>query len=216
VADQENRDLARTAALSAWAFITLVLLFSVVFLMREMIRQGQKPLGIDSASTAVVDATTPPGAQQMRDIALYFPSRRPFQLDEESYRIQYDTTAANCRAALEALIQGPRQEGNPVLSPTLHVRGVYLTSEGDLIVDFSRELEAGTQQSVANESLMLQSLLKTLFQTALRGTDNLAVVRIQILMEGLPLGDQFPKHVDMSEPFAAELFMTTKTGVPNV
>jgi hypothetical protein len=115
-------------------------------------------------------------------------------------------TQENCRRALQALIEGPRQNGRfPILPPGVDVRGVYLISGGELSVDFSAELryDATRPKSHAAETLMTYGVVNTLAQSALRGMgsqEENSVKRVRFLFTGLPMDESFPEHIDLTEP----------------
>ena len=136
--NQRRQELLRTLFLALWGMITLILLFTVGFLViltaqkREELRaleaipEGPFPLGIDAQ-----------GARSTREVKLFFAATDKTALRPETRRIEFtDRTVANCREALEALIEGPRERLGEVLPPTAKIRGIYLLDNGELVVDF--------------------------------------------------------------------------------
>lgn len=198
--------LLRTALMALWGMATLVLFFSVILLAYEMIRRGQNPLELsfDSpTSTAAQKDDTQP--KTTREILLYFANAQGTALAPERRRIEWgDHTAENARKALEALIEGPRDILVPVLSPASEIRGAYLLDGGELILDFSRDLEAGQIKSAAAELLMVQGIVASLTQPALRGQGAAAVKKVRFLFEGSPPQDTFPAHIDLSQPVSPQ------------
>ena len=71
--DPKERELVRTALLAAWGMGTLVLVFSVVLLVYEMIQTGQDPLDLSALRP---DSRQAPDQQEpsrtTREILLYF------------------------------------------------------------------------------------------------------------------------------------------------
>lgn len=199
-------DIVRTFALSLWGLLTLVLLFTVLMLVNQMLRAGQDPL---EAMRATPETNTPrtqarPAlALGLKEVALFFADADGRYLSPQVQALEFtDSTVENCRTVLEALIVGPKQGGAPVLSPAVRVRAIYLLENGDLVVDFSREFasEHARVKSASMEALMVQAIATTLAQGPLQSKGEPAVRRVRILVEGSPPTDAFPAHVDLSEP----------------
>lgn len=185
---------------------TLVLLFCVVFLVYEMFQRGQDPLDV-----ALIRPVSQPLAQDdenpktTREIQLYFTDGQSMALTPENRRIEFtDSTVENSRRALEALIEGPRDLLAPVLPPTTKIRGLYLLDKGELVVDFSRDLEAGHIKSASAELLMVHGIVASLAQPALKGRQEPPVRTVRFLFEGSPPQETFPAHIDLSEPVAPD------------
>jgi spore germination protein GerM len=199
-------NVVKTALFALWGMATLVLLFSVALLVYEMVKKGQNPLEftiLDEARRVTIPEAADVAEQETRGIQVYFGNASGSALVAESRRVMYsaDHTLENCRTALDALINGPdTPEAVKTLSPDTKIRGIYLLEDGELAVDFSRDLETGHIPSVSAEMLMVQSIVTTLTQSALRGKDETVIRKIRFLFEGSPPGDSFPVHIDLSGP----------------
>ncbi len=196
-----NDNTTRSILITAWGMATLVLIFCVALLARELYHAGP---------TATTVPTTPRGRVAIsnssaddtigtKEVALYFAAPSLPGVLAETRRIEFsDSTTENCKRTLLELINGPRHTLLPTLPPTTKVRGVFLLKSGELIVDFSRELEAGMPQSLGAELLMIQSITQTLTQPALRGAAGPTIRSIRFLFEGSTSQDTFPTHLDIS------------------
>jgi len=204
-----RKDIVRNFALSVWGFVTLVLFFVVALLVNEMIENGQDPL--DSLRNPTPDSTNESRtaarsttALGEREIQLYFAGENGQHLQPVLATFEArDSTVENCKSALELLAKGPSGgAGVPVLPPGVRTRAVYLLSNGELVIDFSRELmtELSRRKSASIESLMVQGVLHTLTQRALQTKGESAVRRIRFLIEGSTPPDNFPAHLDLSNP----------------
>jgi len=203
-----RKEALRSLGLAAWGLLTLVLLFTVVMLINEMLKAGQDPLGAirGTPDTTTADAAParPTTASGMKDVALFFADPTGRMLLTESARIEAaDSTIANCRTALERLIAGPRESLTPVLPDATKVRAIYLRENGELVIDFSRELQAafGRMRSASVESLLAYGVVQTVTQRALHVEGDPQVKTVRILIEGAPPSEGFPAHIDYSEPF---------------
>lgn len=209
---EQRRDILRKLLLAVWSMATLVLLFCVVLLVREMIRTGRDPLAAlrpeprpqpgQPAPVGPLDTT--PGT---RDLTLYFANADAHGLAPETRSLEHgDSTVENCRGALKALIAGPKKPLTPILPANTQIRGLYLLEGGEMVVDFSRELisERGRFTSASTEALMVQGVVNTLTQEAVRGKAGPPVQRVRFLFEGSPPYETFPAHIDLSDPVAPD------------
>ena len=199
---QTENSLARSALMTAWGMATLVLLFCVIFLVYEIVQRGQNPgvntlLRISSPHTDNREGAP----STTRDIQLYFATADGSGLTPESRRIEIgSSTVENVRRALNALIEGPRDVLTPVLPPSTKLRGLYLLAEGELVIDFTRDLEAGHIKSAWAELLMVRSIVSSAIQPALNGRGAPPLTRVRFLFEGSPPQDTFPAHIDLTDP----------------
>jgi len=203
-----RKDIVRNFALSVWGLVTLVLFFVVGLLVNEMIQSGQDPL--DSLRSVSPEepseqrtAARPTTALGEREIQLYFADEEGRHLQPVVVTMEYrDSTIENCKMALELLAKGPSGgAGVPVLPPGVRARAMYLLNNGELVIDFSRELmtELSRRKSASIEALMVQGVLHTLTQRALQTRGESAVRRIRFLIEGSTPPDNFPAHLDLSD-----------------
>ncbi len=195
-------------ALSLWALATLVLCVVVAAMAAEMIKTGRSPV---TALTAPLETGDNAGERAsdtapktLKTAQLYFAAEDESGLAPEPASLEWGPrTVENCRRALTALVAGPRQPGLAAVFPEgTRVRGVYLLDGGELVVDFSNEISLGAmrQRSAAREALLTQAIATTLVQEALRGTDDQGLRSVRILIEGAPPLEQFPAHLDWSQP----------------
>jgi hypothetical protein len=205
-----RRRALRRVLLSIWAFLTLVLIFCVILLALEMVRQGQDPLAsVKNANRQIPPSVSITESAATKEVTLFFASADGRQLVPELGRIDFtDSTIENCRKALEALIRGPRDPLTPILPSSTKIRGMYLLEKDVLVVDFSMELEAELKRvrSASVEGLMTYGIVNTLTQPALQTGSQQAqmasVKTVRFLVEGAPPLESFPSHVDMSMPIS--------------
>ena len=210
---QKRREILRSLFLALWAMFTMVLFFMVVLLVREMLETGGDPLAAlrpESAPSApeAASASRPaPAGLASREIRLYFATPDASALVPEPKTIEYsESTVENCRAALAALAAGPRDILTPVLDASAKVRALYLREDGELVVDFSRELQSKHTRfkSASLEALMLYAIVNTVSQDALHAGDGPVVRTVRILIEGMPPTEVFPGHLSWETPVAPD------------
>lgn len=197
--------------LALWAMGTLVLLFIVFLLIREIARSGRDPMAAFQASDAPAVAQEPAqnrtASLGFREIQLYFASADGRSLAPEKREIEFtESTVENCKMVLAALIEGPRSGGAPILPPDAAVKSLFLRSDGELVINFSRALQARhTRFSGATlETLMVQGVVQTLSQNALQNPRDPQVRRVRFLIAENPPTEAFPAHIDLSEPVAPD------------
>jgi hypothetical protein len=190
---------------------TMILLFCVILLVREMMEQGQDPLAalrpeeIQLRASAAAPEEEP--SLGMRDIILYFSSQDGQLLAPEIRSMDFtNSTLENCRRALKLLIEGPREILTPVMPPATQINAMYLLEDGELVVDFSRELqgEPSRFRSASTESLLVFSVVNTLTQSALQAPGGAQVTRVRFLIESIRPQETFPAHLDLSQPLQAD------------
>jgi len=202
MADQRRKELVRAFVLALWGMMTLVLLFTLGFLIIVMAQQQEELAALE----AVPEGPFPPGmgareARSTRNVKIYFAATEKTALRPETRRIEFtDRTVTNCRMVLEALIEGPRERLGEVLPPTVKIRGIYLLDTGELVVDFSRDLVSDQMKSATAELLMVQAVVTSLCQASLQGEDQRPVLSIRFLFEGSPAQNTFPIHLYFSAP----------------
>lgn len=196
-----SRDVLKTALYTVWAMATLVLLFIVVFLVKQMVDQGLDPLAVTVEAQQQDEATPIASGRTVREVNLYFARTDSFALAPEQRRLDLSTSLEeNCFEALRALVEGPRTDLAPVMADDVSIRSVYRVGDGEIVIDFSRGLEVGHPKSAAAEMLFVRAIVATMSQAELRGTDEDRVRSVRFLFEGSPPQDSFPTHVDLSEP----------------
>lgn len=202
-----QKEVFRSGLLAMWGLGTLVLVFSVILLVYELSQREETPYTAANPKTNDgPTALTETESSAMREVQLYFASPQGAALVAETRPIELsERTVDNCRKILAALIEGPRDLLAPVLSPSTSVRGVYLMPGGELIVDFSRELEMGHIPSASAELLMVHAIVISLTQPAIKGRVGDRVGSVRFLFAGSPPTNTFPSHIDLSEPVTPDL-----------
>ncbi len=194
------KDVMRTAFISLWGVLTLVLLFTVGFLVYQLVQTSEGTV-VSGVPRVPVGTTTGEQAVQGRPVALYFADAARIRLVPEDRALTLtESTVDNCRAAFVALAEGPRSGSVPVMPVAAKTRAMYLLPSGELIVDLSREVESPLTRSASAEWLMIQAIVHTLAQPALQGANDRPVSTVRLLYEGSPMSEGFPSHVALTEP----------------
>ncbi len=206
MSSENRKDALRTFFFSLWGLFTLVLLFIVVMLWREMLRQDMDPLA--SVRNLEVETSVMPTRARTtttlgeQEVLLYFATGDGEALMPVTRSIEVtDSTTENCRAALQALILGPEADTQVEILPNnTEIRALYLLDTGELVVDLSREV-LGNQQyrSASMEALMTYGVVNTLAQGAVQAQGDTPVRMVRFLFEGSPPSESFPAHIDLSE-----------------
>ena len=210
---QFRQNALRTFFLAVWAMVTLILFAMVILLVREIAGSGRDPLGALSlaedggAAEPVRVASDRTSTTGSRVAQLFFAGAESSSLVTEEQQLNVTgSTVENCRNALQALIKGPRAGGAPILPPTAKVKALYLLPHGEMVINFSRELqeEYARRSSAVTEALLVQGVVHTVTQPALQNTQDPKVRKVRFLVEDAPPTDAFPAHIDLSEPVAPD------------
>ncbi len=208
-----RKNVLRSLFLSFWAMATLILVFVVILLIRDIASNGRDPLGAFSIAEEEQPQPqrTAPSRNTLtgeREVQLFFGANDGRHLLAESRQLPTgDSTVENCRTALEALIKGPLTDGTAILPPTVNVKALYLLPHGELVINFSRELQAEytRSDSAAAEALFVQGVVHTVIQSSLQNNLDPNVRKVRILVEDAPPTEAFPAHIDLSEPVAPDV-----------
>ena len=201
--------------LSLWAMGTLILLFIVILLVREIAANGRDPIGAfqlteeQQAERAPAARTTSVGT---REVNLYFSAPDGRSLVTEKRVLAFsNATVENCKTVLIALIEGPQTGGSPLLPNTVKVKSLFLLESGELVINFSRELQSEHARfsSAALESLMVQGIVQSVAQSAVHEGEGPRVSRVRFLIEDAPPTEAFPAHIDLGEPVAPDAHWLT-------
>ena len=214
--ETKPKNILRTAALSLGGLLTLILVFTLAMVLYDQYQRGQNPLSfaVGNPDIKVTEAPSPQrSAAASVDVPIYFAAPDSLHVRPENHKLELgSSTVQNCRVALERIIEGPDSPSLiPVVSNKAGVRAMYLLENGELIIDFSRSLEAGHIKTATAELLMIRSITETLFQDALRGERDTAVKSIRFLFEGSPYQYTFPAHIDLSEPISRTTTHTNRS-----
>jgi spore germination protein GerM len=206
-----RQDVLKHLWYSVWGLATLVLLFMVIFLSAELIELGGDPMEAltpGPGENAAGPAARPTSTVGEGAVELYFPAADGTGLEAVERTMSLtDSTVENCRAALDALIAGPQQGAMAQALPaSVQVRAMYLLDDGELVVDFSREIWSGQARfsSAALEGQMAFSVVNTLTQQSLQTAADPRVGEVRFLIEGAAPTDAFPAHLDLSTPLGPD------------
>lgn len=206
--EAERTRFFKRALLVLWAMATLILIFSLVLIVQDLMKQGYNPMPAPPKPSGETQTPPPPSSSVNRNVPLYFADANALGLVREIRELRLGPfTQENCRTVIEALIEGPRStELVRVLPRTAKIRNVFLLDNGELVIDFSREIQTDTSRpkSANAESLMVFSIASTLCQPSVQGEKDKPVRTIRLLFEGSPFPATFPEHLDFSQSFAPD------------
>ncbi len=207
----DRSNILKKLLLALWGMATLVLIFCVVLLVNEIRTRGQQPWDAVWQEAGKFPVPANPESQspatRAREVMLYFANANAQALSPERHSVEFsDSTVENCRQVLKRLIAGPREALTPVLPATTRIRAIYLRDDGELVVDFSRELvsEHVRLKSASLEALLVYGVVHTLAQPALQLHADRKIERVRFLFEGASPPESFPAHLDLSEPIAPD------------
>jgi hypothetical protein len=201
----------RRALLAAWAMFTLILLFSVVLLVNEMMKLGHDPLAVSFNPPPPPADASEAQANQAREVPLFFANADGTALAPETRRVELgDSTLDNCRAVLLELIKGPKKDTLTPIFPSIAapesgIRALYLLEGGQLVVDLPHEiLFDAAHGSTSMEALLAYGVANTLVQPAVKGAPEDAVQSVLFLVDGSSPTERFATHLDLSRPVAPD------------
>lgn len=153
----------------------------------------------DTVARAQLDqAALQASAGPAQSVTLYFPVYAEGKLRGESRAMAMATDPADrIRQIVLALIEGPKQGAGSALSASAEVRGVFLSSDGTVYLDLSRNATGDFNPGIESETLAIYSVVDSL-------AANLPEVkRVQFLVQGQEV-DTLDGHADLTAPFTPD------------
>ncbi len=193
------KDVMRAAFYSLWGVLTLVLLFAVSFMFVRLSQTSGSNEPTARPSQGTLDLRDDASKADRPLVRLYFAHPAQIRLVAEDRALALTMeTRENCRAAILALIEGPSAGASPVLPAVTRLRAIYLLDSGELIVDFTRDIDAPALHSAGAEWLLAQALVHTLTQPGLQAATDRPVTSVRVLYEGSPADKGFPAHISLA------------------
>lgn len=181
-------DKKRIVWLSILAVLCLVLI--LLFLCTVLGERTKKRNPLDFQTDAQAEEPL-----ERKTITLFFPSENDGLLHSEEREIpDFASIALQARRTMEELIAGPSGDLiNPIPQDT-KLRELYLTSQGDAFVDFSREIRENHPFGSSADISTIYSIVHAL-------TENFKEIkRVYILIDGGER-DTLGGHIDLRRPF---------------
>lgn len=198
--DFRPHDVIRTAFYSLWGVLTLVLIFTVAFLVIRLTQTSEQVAMVTDAARAPRSVGNNADALSGRPVTLYFASPDALRLVPEQRTLPLtENTVENCRIAFAALAAGPQGTAVPVMPTTGAARAFYLLTSGELVIDLARDVESPETRSASAEWLLVQAIVHTLTQPALQASNDRPVSTVRLLFEGSPMADTFPTHIALQD-----------------
>lgn len=119
---------------------------------------------------------------------------------EERVLPTYQATLKNARAAIEALISGPKEALSRTIPEGTRLLSIYLMPEGTAYVDFDETITEKHPGGSASELLTIYSIVNTL---ALNFAE---IDRVKILIRGRE-SETLAGHISIQKPFEANLLL---------
>lgn len=153
----------------------------------------------DVALNSVVRMNPAAPALQKRQVHLYFAESSGKYLSAEQRLVEQPADVASAaRELVEALIQGPTQEGACTLPRDAGLRALFVTADGIAYVDFKADAFDFHPGGVETELMTIYSIVDTLVL-------NLEEVRQVKFLIGGQEAATLAGHVDVSRPFKADM-----------
>lgn len=142
---------------------------------------------------------TEPAAPEMTLVRLYFghPSDAFLVAEPRALLLPADPSAKALKI-MEALLEGPRQEGISVIPNGARLNSVFVDDKGICHVDFSREIRQNHPGGSAGEAMTIWSVVDTLVL-------NVDEIRsVNLLIEGQQ-EETLAGHLDIRRPLGPDL-----------
>jgi len=191
-----------------WLVAALVIILAVLVVVffqsgaREVIRKS--PPRTDAASAGEPGAPPDPDAKPTRKVSVFFVRPADGLLSPEEREIPAsDSLIQETEAFLAELIKGPAGDLAPALPAETKLGRVYVTKDGTVYVDFSRELAEKHPSGTAAEISTVYAVVDGL------AYNFKAVKKVFILVDGEER-ETLAGHIALDRPFSPDYSFLAK------
>lgn len=187
----------RKLFLTIWSVITVIILIVMIFTVYKLIQENSVIINsvIDTTPKTILNSPTPQILQN-KSINVYVLSKEGICLRPIEIQIEWKPSyQENCKQVLNAMKNIKVESYMPPLPEDINPRGIYLTPEGELIIDLPAIIISKYEKNTTAlfESLITYSIVNSLLQKELTG--NTQVKGVKFLIEGSVPTIEFPKHI---------------------
>jgi len=171
--------------------LLILLIILIVIFFRSGVEENKKeaPVAITPASDQL-----PGTVQEPKKILLFFGSEEDTLLHPEEREILSDSSIVHqAKQTIEELIKGPKNGSISPLPYETKLRELFITKEGIVYVDFSREIQEKHISGSSAEILTIFSVVNSL------AYNFKSIKRVFLLIEG-DERETLAGHIDLSQP----------------
>ncbi len=200
-----KRKTIRRLFFTIWSAITIIAILIVVFMVYELIQENSTLVNtiINTSPQKLPDDSTQ--VSHNKSITVYVLSKDGTCLRPLEIQVEWKTSyQENCRQILNAMKNIKVETYVPPLPEDITPRGVFLTPEGELIIDLPSLIITKYEKNTTAlfESLFTYSIVDSLLQKEV--TTDTVVKGVRFLIEGSVPMVEFPKHISWSQPFTPD------------
>ncbi|MGC8738708.1 MAG: GerMN domain-containing protein [Candidatus Hydrogenedens sp.] len=189
-----------------WSAITIIAILIIVFMVYELIQENSALVNtIVNTSPQKLPNNSTQQASQNKSVTIYVLSKEGTCLHPLEIQIESKTSyQENCKQILNAMKNIKVETYVPPFPEDITLRGIFLTPEGELIIDLPSLIITKYEKNTTTlfESLFTYSIVDSLMQKEL--TENTVVKGVKFLIEGSVPMVEFPKHISWSQSFTPD------------
>lgn len=201
-----KRKTIRRLFFTIWSAITVVAILIIIFMVYELIQENSTLVNtIVNTSPQKIPDDSLKQVTHNKTITIYVLSKegtclRPLEIQIEG-KASYQE---NCKQVLNAMKNIKVETYVPPLPEDITQRGIFLTPEGELIIDLPSLIITKYEKNTTAlfESLFTYSIVNSLLQKEL--TADTVVKGVRFLIEGSVPLVEFPKHISWSQLFTPD------------
>ncbi len=201
-----KRKTIRRLFFTIWSAITIIAILIIVFMVYELIQENSALVKtiIDTSPQKLPDDSIKQ-ASHNKSITVYVLSKDGLCLHPLEIQVEWKTAyQENCKQILDAMKNIKVEAYVPPLPEDISPRGIFLTPEGELIIDLPSLIITKYEKNTTAlfESLFTYSIVNSLLQKEVI-TDTV-VKEVRFLIEGSVPMVEFPKHISWSQSFTPD------------
>lgn len=207
-----KRKTVKRLFFTIWSAITVVAILIIVFMVYELIQENSTLVkSIVNTSPQKLPDDPIKQVSQNKSMTVYVLSKDGLCLHPLEIQVEWKTSyQENCKQILNAMKNIKVDNYVPPLPEDITPRGVFLTPEGELIIDLPSLIITKYEKNTTAlfESLFTYSIVDTLLQKDI--TTDIVVKEVRFLIEGSVPMVEFPKHISWSQPFTPDYSLICK------
>lgn len=189
-----------------WSFITVVALLVIVFMVYELMQENSALINtIVSTSPQKIPGSPTQQISHSKNLNIYVLSKDEICLHPIEVQIEWKSSyQENCKQIINTMKNLKTEIYTPPIPEEITPRGIFLTPEGELIIDWPAIIIKKYENNVTAlfELLFTYSIVNSLLQKELMGDTTVKGVRF--LVEGSIPFIEFPKHISWSQSFTPD------------
>ena|GEM_PF-2281589 len=187
-----------------WIIITFSAVLIIIYMAQQIIGENKQLIktAVDTSVNVKVENKINEPQYTTKNIIIYVLPKNKECLQPIDTQIEWKPKyEENCKQILNKMKELNTENYNSPIPKDITIRGVYLTPDGELLIDLPATIISNYKDQATTflETLFTYAIVDTLLQSDL--VVNTSVKQIRFLIEGSLPSMDFPSHISWKQPF---------------